>query len=341
VLDSTADAVLVTDHTNRVHLVNPAMEQFFNIDGGRAIGQPVQAILSSVELADALTGRFRPGGGLEVKAADGRWLSATVSPILSDTGALIGRVAMLRDISSLKDVGQFKSEFVHMASHDLRTPLTVIGNYAGSLSLQPSLDANTRRLVDLMLDSIEGMNVVVENLLNLARLDSDIPLQMSTTSAASLLASVVATHRQHAEEGGITLAVRIAERLPPLHVEAPLIHGALGNLVTNAIKYAPGSGDVVLSAELEGPEVIFSVRDRGPGIAREDQLHLFEMYYRAPSAVQSGLPGSGCGLALVKAVARRHGGRAWCESAPGQGSTFYISIPHTPGGARAAVTAGS
>jgi signal transduction histidine kinase len=115
--------------------------------------------------------------------------------------------------------------------------------------------------------------------------------------------------------------------LPTIVGDAPLIRQAVANYVSNAIKYAPGSGEVTLEAALKGNEVIFTVRDKGPGISTKDQLRLFEKFYRVKTRGNERTKGTGLGLALAKSIAERHGGRAWCESQAGQGSAFYISIP--------------
>jgi signal transduction histidine kinase len=107
----------------------------------------------------------------------------------------------------------------------------------------------------------------------------------------------------------------------------PLIRQAVINYVTNTLKYAPNSGRVVLEAAVEGDEVVVSVRDNGPGILKQEQPRLFEKFYRVQQRGTEVVMGSGLGLALVKSIAERHGGRAWCESTVGQGSTFLISLP--------------
>ncbi len=102
---------------------------------------------------------------------------------------------------------------------------------------------------------------------------------------------------------------------------------AISNLLANGFKYAPNSGEMTLTAERIGDEVVISVHDQGPGVDGQDQIRLFEKFYRVQRHGSGEVKGSGLGLAIVKTIADRHGGRAWCHSDPDNGSTFYISVP--------------
>ena len=129
---------------------------------------------------------------------------------------------------------------------------------------------------------------------------------------------------------GVRLVVEVAPDLPPVKADPTLLRRAITNLVTNALKYAPDSGPVVLRAAHQGEEVVLSVSDRGPGIAPADLPHVFQKFYRGRQGTAERVHGSGLGLAIVKSIADLHGGRVWCESAPGEGSVFYLALPVVP-----------
>jgi PAS domain S-box-containing protein len=328
VLASTSDAVIVTDPTERILLINPAMERFFNLSAADVIGRPVTAVIEAKRLVEALTSTSERARNLEIPTPDGKVLYASASTIFSNDGQTMGRVAVLHDITYLKEVDEMKSEFVATVSHDLRSPLTFMRGYATMMPMVGELTNKQQEYIDKILNGIEQMSSLINDLLDLGRLEAGIDLVVSQFRVMEVLNSIVEEHHQPAQQKGIDLAVTAdSRRVPPVRGDMSLIRQAVTNYVNNTIKYAPNSGRVTLDAVVEGNEVIISVRDNGPGIPKKEQLRLFEKFYRVQQRGSEPIKGSGLGLALVKSIAERHGGRAWCESTVGKGSTFYISLP--------------
>jgi PAS domain S-box-containing protein len=328
VLASTSDAVIVTDPTERILLINPAMERFFNLNAAEVVGRPVKAVIESKRLIEALSGTSERARNVEIPVQDGIVLYASASTIFSNDGQTMGRVAVLHDITYLKEVDEMKSEFVATVSHDLRSPLTFMRGYATMMPMVGELTGKQQEYIDKILNGIEQMSVLINDLLDLGRLEAGIDLVVTHFRLSEVLNSIVDEHHQPAESKGIELKVTAdSRRVPMIRGDVALIRQAVTNYVSNAIKYASNSGRVVLDATVEGGEVIISVRDNGPGIPKKEQLRLFEKFYRVQQRGTEVIKGSGLGLALVKSIAERHGGRAWCESTVGEGSTFYISLP--------------
>ena len=136
-------------------------------------------------------------------------------------------------------------------------------------------------------------------------------------SACALNCPDICSYVVHIEEGKVTR----------IEGDPDLVRQSLRNLLNNAIKYAPDSGPVTVSAKLEEDVLVICVEDRGPGIPEHERSRVFEMFYRSPNARVANRKGKGLGLAFVRSTAERHGGKAWCESQLGKGSAFYIALP--------------
>jgi PAS domain S-box-containing protein len=327
VLSSTADAVIVTDQTEHILLINPAMEQAFNLNASEVVGRKVKDVIASKRLVEILTADTDRLRNMELISKEGKALYASVSTIVSNQGLVMGRVAVLHDITALKEVDKMKSEFVNTVSHDLRSPLTFMRGYATMMPMAGGLTEKQSEYVDKILAGIEQMSTLVNDLLDLGRLEAGVDLTLSEVNVRGLLIGVVDELRHPAQSKGLYLSLDASPDLPAVYGDQSLIRQAARNLVSNTMKYAPGSGNVVVGATLEGNEVVVSVRDHGPGISRQDQVRLFEKFYRVKDRQNAAVKGSGLGLSIVRTIAERHGGRAWCHSELGKGSAFYFSLP--------------
>lgn len=327
VLASTSDAVIVTDQTERVLLINPATERIFGFSVDAVRNRPVADVIPIASLVQALMGQDERPQNLEIALEDGKIYNAIASTIFSHEGQVFGRVAVLRDITDLKEIDKMKSDFVATVSHDLRSPLTFIRGYTSMLSLAGELTEKQHEYVGKILGGIDQMSKMVEDLLDIARIEGGMELEREVIELRPLLTDIATEYWQHAHMAGIQIKVEITTDVSAVIGDMSLIRQAITNLVGNGIKYAPNSGPLFLTAQQANEEVIISVKDNGPGIAKEDQVHLFEKFYRVKARGTERVKGSGLGLAIVKTIATRHGGNAWVQSQLGKGSTFCISLP--------------
>jgi signal transduction histidine kinase len=199
--------------------------------------------------------------------------------------------------------------------------------YASMLSMVGELEPKQQEYVGKILGGIDQMTSLIDDLLGLGRLEAGVDLVLSKFRLEDILESVIEQFRQPAQARGMSLVAEIDGRLPVIEGDAALIRQAVANLTSNAIKYATESKQIIIKTSVDSSEVIVGVRDSGPGIAKKDQIRLFEKFYRVNQPGTDRVKGSGLGLALVKSIAERHGGRVWVESQPGIGSTFYIALP--------------
>ncbi len=335
ILSSTTNAVIVTDQTDRVLLLNPAMERAFQLEARLMAGRPVADVIESEELARNLSVKHAPqeesfgaeavDGKLEVEV-NGRTLLANIATVYSGTGQTMGRVAVLHDVTELKELDRMKADFLAGVTHDLLSPLTYMRNYTTMLPLADDTTLQ-QEYVDKIMLGIDRMTTLINNLVELARIDAGINLQIDNVAVPALLQTVANEYWTEAHSEGIAIAVSAPDGLPAVRADAGLLRRAVTNLVTNALKYAPNSDELRLDAHVVGDDLVIGVHDQGPGINPSDLPHLFERFYRGAQVGGSRTRGTGLGLAIVESVAMLHGGRVWCESEPGLGSTFYLALP--------------
>ena len=327
ILGSTADAVVATDETGKVLLFNSAMEGYFGVPARKAIGQSIESVIEAPKLVAALSNGEMPQGRLEISIKDGRILDCAFARFSGSSVIDAGKVAVLHDITHIKEIDALKSEFVSNVSHDLRSPLAYMTNYAALIPTQGQLEPKQQEWLDRIVSGIEEMTALIETLLDLQRLDAGVALAMTEFRIENLIRAVVDEFRQHAEEQGISIELHMGSEYPPITGDPDLLRQSLRNLLSNAIKYAPNSGPVAVSVSQVGEDLVISVEDRGPGIPEYEITRVFEMFYRSPAARVANRKGKGLGLAFVKSTAERHGGQVWCESQLGKGSKFVISLP--------------
>ncbi len=330
VLASTSDAVVVTDHTERILLINRSAEQIFGLKATEVVGRPVANVLQDQALVEALTGQSGQMGNVEVSTGNGRVYYANASTIVSNEGQVFGRVAVLRDITMLKEIDQMKSDFVATVSHDLRSPLTFMRGYATMLPMVGELTDKQQEYIEKIIAGIDQMTQMVDDLLDLGRIEAGVDLEYESFEVKPLLTEIAEEYWQHAHLAGLKIQVETTPESITVTGDRALMRQAIANLTGNALKYAPNSGSLILRAEQREEELVFSVEDHGPGIPKQDQYRLFEKFYRIKQRGTERVKGSGLGLAIVKSIAERHDGRVWCHSQPGQGTTFFIGIPNNP-----------
>jgi len=221
-----------------------------------------------------------------------------------------------------------KTEFVATVSHDLRAPLTLMRGNATMLQMVGELNEQQKNYVKKIISGIESMTSLVNNLLDLGRIEAGMALQLAPVRAIIIVNKVIANLNLQANQKNIQITAIQEEGLEPeAHVDQALIEQALYNLVENGIKFTPVGGKVMISIKDHGSKVVFEVKDTGIGIAPLDIPKLFEKFFRMSQRDGFFQKGSSLGLSIVKSIAERHGGRVWVDSQLGKGSTFYLEVP--------------
>lgn len=344
VLDTMTEAVYVVDRNADLVRLNRAYAQLVGLpDKESAIGPLRRHVarlkprsedgrpLSFEELPPtrALRGETFTNQVIVVAPLGGgrdRYLSVSGAPIHDADGTIIAAVNVARDVTELKDVDRLKDEFISVASHELKTPLTVVKGY-GQILLQ-KLEALPERAAEArlsrqILDQADRMSALADRLLDVSRIQfGRLQLERQQVDLAELVRQV----SESMQVGIPDHAIRVrAEQPVEALVDPDRIEQVLSNLISNAAKYSPAGTDIEVTLEQREDHALISVRDHGPGIPREQQPFIFQRFYRARTG--EGKRGLGLGLYLSKGIVEAHGGRIWFESEEGKGTTFYVLLP--------------
>ena len=353
VLNSTGDVVIVQDITGRVILVNPHASEMFGPEGEEWLRLnnpldlgPVMAssMLRSEETdADRLIGIIRrindrPDEVVDIAFSFGgdgrrRYVEGTASPVVSVRGQVIGRVAVLRDVTHQHELEQFRKEMTSMLIHDLQGPLAAVISSLEILRDDYEVNSGTPGdLVRIGLSSGRRLLSRIESLLRIRQLEEkQVPLDLRTVPLHQVIQPIVQEYRPTATAAKIALEVNLAAGLPPVVVDEEIIGRLFGNLLDNALRYTPGGGRIEIRASLESgadsPRALCAVADSGSGIAAELREAIFERFRRGAKPQPGRRRGTGIGLTYCQLAVEAHGGRIWVESQVGQGSTFYFTLP--------------
>jgi len=231
-------------------------------------------------------------------------------------------------VTHFKELDALKSEFVATVSHDLRSPLTLIRGYATMLEMVGDLNDQQQGYVKKIISGVESMSRLVNNLLDLGRIDLGVGLEVEQVTVLDIIERVTGSLQLQAAQKNIVLSVELSKDMPnAVEADQALLHQAVYNLVENAIKYTPEGGRVVIHTPSQPGFLTFAIEDSGFGIAADDLPRLFEKFYRGRQREARSQPGSGLGLAIVHSIATNHGGRVWVDSQVGKGSVFHLQIP--------------
>jgi len=257
-------------------------------------------------------------------------VKARVSAVVDAGGSYIGRVLALRDITAEREIADMKNEFVSTVSHELRTPLTSIKGYV-DLILDGSAGEISEIQEEFLLIVKENSDRLVElinEMLDISRIESGrVHLKVEPLNVAESVRGAVDTFRAVLAQSERSLTVSVPKNLPQVAADRDRVGQVLVNLISNALKYSPGGGEVSVSARRDGDSVVISVTDQGLGITREDQKRLFTKFYRVDSAMTREIGGTGLGLSICKTIIELLGGSIGVKSKSGRGSTFWFSLP--------------
>jgi two-component system phosphate regulon sensor histidine kinase PhoR len=317
------DAMVILNGNEQIDWCNPASRTYMGLDCERDRGQFIRYLMRQahfLEFLDAADYSQR----LVCKSPINREL--TLSLQLIPFGAA-QKLLVARDITDLERVDAMRRDFIANVSHELRTPLTVVGGFVETLADATDLPASeSRRYFDLMLDHTRRMQRLLDDLLTLSRLESDEHNLKDEPVNVAELARALITEAESLSRGRHQVNLQL-DSSAWLKGNLQEIRSALGNLVSNAVRYTPEGGEIRLAWRERDGEGIFSVADTGEGIAAEHIPRLTERFYRVDRSRSRETGGTGLGLAIAKHALARHDATLEVQSEPGKGSRFSARFP--------------
>ena len=341
--NSIGDGAIATDEFGRIIRINPAALEILEYTEDDVLGEWFPKIivaldenLTPLSLIDRpITKAFLTGKSISekmryrTKTGQYRPVSVTVSPILLD-GKPVGAIEVFRDITVEHSVDRMKSEFISLASHQLRTPLSAVKTYSHMLleGYMGDLVPAQKKSLRTILSATNRMNELVNLLLNVTRVESgSIAMNVKRHNLQRLAEEVVKEMQIPAKEKDIALHLKLPKQPLSVKTDNLLAKEILINLVNNAVKYTPEGGEVTITLSKRTNDAVFAVKDTGVGIPAYSQDHIFTKFFRAQNVVKQETTGTGLGLYLVKGLVDTLGGNVWFNSKENEGSTFYFSLP--------------
>ena len=346
-VENAADLIISTNLDDHILTWNRGAEVLFGYRKDEVIGKHLSILLPPERFheLEEMRAKVQISGALRdieirSKKKDGVliYLSLSVSPIRDLEGKIVGFLRVAKDITEkkryerrLKELDKMKSDFVSNVSHELRTPLTSIKGSVDNMldGLTGSLNEKQIRYLNRIKSNTDRLSRLINDLLDLSRIESGRVEVRPTTLPLTALAEEVAEHmRALAAEKLIRIEVPPSDPSVTVWADRDKVTQVLMNLIGNAVKFTPQDGKITVALEKNGNDYIqISVADTGPGILPEEQNKIFSKFYQVANIDKQKPKGSGLGLAISKALVEMHGGKIWMDSEVGRGSTFYFTLP--------------
>ena len=320
------DGVVLLNGNDQIEWCNPTAETQLGLSMRQDAGQPISYLVRPIDFIQYLQAQ---NYSEPIKLKSWRTTGATLEIQLVPFGAN-QKLLISRDISQVEKLETMRRDFIANVSHELRTPLTVVGGFLETLTdMEGAVPDSTRGYFAMMQEQTGRMRRLIEDLLTLSQLENSPEAPQDSEIDLSALLSMLLHEGTSLSQGKHEIALEPLE--PGLFIKGATeeLHSALGNLVSNAVRYTPTGGTIKLRLFLRGTDVLFSVQDTGIGIEQQHIDRLTERFYRVDRSRSRETGGTGLGLSIVKHILTRHQGHLEIESEAGKGSTFTAVLPQS------------
>jgi PAS domain S-box-containing protein len=346
VFSSIGEGAIATDEFGRIVRINYSALQLLGFNEQEVIGKWYPSVVvaihengSKVNLMDrSITKAFISGNPVIettyylTKKGDRLPVTITVSPVVI-SGRPIGAINLFRDITQEYEIDRMKSEFISLASHQLRTPLSAIKTYSHMLleGFMGKLNKDQNQALESIVDASDRMVQLTDTLLNITRIESgSITISKSKVNLRAVAEKVIHEQLLDAQSKNIVISIESPDKPAIVNTDKFIVKEILTNIISNAIKYTPEKGKIILAIKPKKDEILCSVSDNGIGIPKAHQDQIFNKFYRAPNVLGRDTTGTGLGLYLIKSLAERLDIPISFESTENKGTTFYFSLPAEP-----------
>ena len=341
IISSMSEGLVAIDIQGKVAYCNQAAGQLLGIKSIEYLGQPVRAfneflnseVIEPTNWRETLAAGIkdaarRPRLRFAIQLYQRRELELTLFSIDSNNQR-IGTGAVIRDITSEREIDRMKTEFVSIASHELRTPMTVIYGFAELLLLRSQkLSTEHQQWIEKIYNESKRLTTIVDDFLNVSRIESGrLSVKRELLSVQNIVNQLVG--QLNVNYPSHTFPVDLPDSFPLVWADTERLTQVMYNLIDNAAKYSPGGGPITVSA-VKLPkdfEAVITVTDTGLGIPPDELPKLFTRFHRVHRPDAANIRGTGLGLYIVKSLVDMMGGRIWVESQVNKGSTFFIALP--------------
>lgn len=328
ILSSMNDGILVVDEDNNVTLINQAAGSIFNVTKEGALGHSLVEVIRHFKMNELLE-KTRESSTPQIDnfetTPEKNYIRCIATPLDREIPGSI--LFLMQDLTRIRQLEIIRRDFVSNVSHELRTPLTSLKLITETL--QDGLyddPQEAARFLDRMSGEIDNLSQMVEELLELSRIESGrVPLEKRWIKPQELIDAACERMTLQAQRAGLNVNLNYAAKLPNIYVDKARLESVLVNLLHNAIKFTRPGGSITLSAFRNLNTIVFSVEDSGIGIPPKDLARVFERFYKSDRSRSE--RGTGLGLSIARHLVEAHGGKIWAESQVNQGSTFSFSIP--------------
>jgi len=333
IINNFTEGLLLFDPENKLSLINPQAEVFFEVKSRDIIGRPVLELSTfpTIEpLVRLVGGEIKGVFRKELPITEKLTLEVSTVPMMRKEEKL-GTLVILHDVTREKIIERMKTEFVSLAAHQLRTPLSAI-KWALRMVLDGDLGPITEEQRDFMektYSSNERIITLINDLLNVTRIEEGRYLYRPIlTDIESVVQFVIDSYKEEIEKRKIKFEFKKPEKkLPKVMLDVEKMRIAIQNLLDNAIRYTQLGGRVTASLKYVKKEIEFSIKDTGIGIPKDQQERVFTKFFRGANVMRMATEGTGLGLFITKNIIEAHGGKIWFESEENVGTTFHFTIP--------------